>query len=339
MTLPRIGISIGDPAGIGPEVTLRALFLSGALPPARYVLFGSRPVLEKEATACGISVEIPSWKADESCAGAGVYLRNLPGPRDPVNKGEAGASAGRASFAWFEEAASAARRGEMDALVTAPVAKAGWKLAGIPWRGHTEYLESFFPDAVMSFWSEKLTVALLSHHLPLRDALARVNRPALARLFRILRECPPARAAGPDFEILVAGLNPHAGEGGHLGREEIEVITPVLDALRARGMSLTGPLPADTAFLPQKLQEVDAVLAMYHDQGLIPVKYLGIDDGVNVTLGLPFVRTSPDHGTAFDKAGQPGPDRRGLADPASLIAAIRQAIALSAATTLTADNK
>lgn len=319
MTFPRIGISIGDPAGIGPEVTLRALFFSGALPPARYVLFGPRSFLEKEAAAFGLSTEIPSWKTDESCAGAGVYLWDLPGPREPVKKGEPGASAGRASFAWFEEAAAAARRGEMDALVTAPVAKVGWNLAGIPWRGHTEYLESFFPDAVMSFWSEKLTVALLSHHLPLRDALARVNRPALARLFRILRECPPARAEGPAFEILVAGLNPHAGEGGILGTEERDVIAPAVAEARAAGTPVRGPFPPDVVFRLALGRPEKIVAALYHDQGLIPFKMIAFETGINVTLGLPFIRTSPDHGTAFDIAG------RTPADPASMTEALRRA--------------
>ncbi len=320
MTLPRVGISIGDPAGIGPEVTLRALFGSEALPPARYVLFGPRPLLEAEAKDWGLAAGFRRWKADGSCAGPGVYLRDLPAPEGPVNKGVSGVFCGRASFAWFEEVVAAARRREMDAVVTAPVAKLSWSLAGIPWRGHTEYLESLYPDAVMSFWSDRLTVALLSHHLPLREALARVTPPALARLFRVLRECAAGRATGAGFEILVAGLNPHAGEEGLLGTEERDIIAPAIEEARRAGIPVRGPFAPDVVFRNALGRPEKIVAALYHDQGLIPFKLTAFETGVNVTLGLPFVRTSPDHGTAFDIAGKTP------AAPGSMVEALRLAV-------------
>ena len=325
MTLPRIGISIGDPAGIGPEVSLRALFGNVVLPPAQYVLFGPQLLLENEAKACGAAADFPRWDADGSRIKPGVYLRDLPAPEGPVEKGVSGVFCGRASFAWFEEAVAAARRREIEAVVTAPISKLSWSLAGIPWRGHTEYLESFYPDAVMSFWSDRLTVALLSHHLPLREALARVTPPALARLFRVLHEYSAGKTAGVDFEILVAGLNPHAGEDGLLGAEEREIIVPAIAEARRAGIPVRGPFPPDVVFRNAIGRPERIVAALYHDQGLIPFKLTAFETGVNVTLGLPFVRTSPDHGTAFDIAGKTP------ADPGSMIEALRLAVTLATA--------
>jgi 4-hydroxythreonine-4-phosphate dehydrogenase len=325
MILPRIGISIGDPAGIGPEVSLRALFGNETLPPARYVLFGPRPFLESEARTIGLAPDFRSWEKDGSYVKPGVYLQDLPAPEGSVKKGVSGASCGRASFAWFEEAVAAARKGEIEAVVTAPVSKLSWNLAGISWRGHTEYLESFYPDAVMSFWSDRLTVALLSHHLPLREALARVTPQTLARLFRVLHECAVGRAAGANTEILVAGLNPHAGENGLLGTEEREIIVPAIEAARRAGIPVQGPFPPDVVFRNAIDRPERIVAALYHDQGLIPFKLTEFETGVNVTLGLPFVRTSPDHGTAFDIAGKTP------ADPGSMIEALRLATVLATA--------
>ncbi|MCX6566791.1 MAG: 4-hydroxythreonine-4-phosphate dehydrogenase PdxA [Candidatus Aminicenantes bacterium] len=325
MILPRIGISIGDPAGIGPEVSLRALFGNETLPPAQYVLFGPRPFLENEAKDCGVAANFGRWSANRSCVEPGVYLRDLPAPEGPVKKGVSGSSCGRASFAWFEEAAVAARKREIEAVVTAPISKLSWNLAGISWRGHTEYLESFYPDAVMSFWSDRLTVALLSHHLPLREALARVTPQALARLFRVLHECAAGRTPGANTEILVAGLNPHAGENGLLGTEEREIIVPAIEEARRAGIPVRGPFPPDVVFRNAIGRPERIVAALYHDQGLIPFKLTAFETGVNVTLGLPFVRTSPDHGTAFDIAGKTP------ADPGSMIEALRLAVVLTTA--------
>lgn len=326
MILPRIGISIGDPGGIGPEVSLRALFSSPPLPPACYILIGPRLLLEKEALACGIDPAIRPWTpVNEAGVRPGVFLRDAPGPAETVPKGVSGAASGRASFSWFEEAVAYARRGELDAVVTAPVSKNSWRLAGIPWRGHTEYLESLYPDAVMSFWSDRLTVALLSHHLPLDEALAQVTVPDLRRLFRVIHESAMVRRPGPEAEILVSGLNPHAGENGLLGKEEVEIIGPAVEEARRSGIRIRGPFPPDTVFREALGRPERIVAAMYHDQGLIPFKLAAFETGVNVTLGLPFVRTSPDHGTAFDIAG------RIAADPGSMAASLRLAATLSAA--------
>jgi len=322
MNPPRIGISLGDPGGIGPEICLRALSRAGGLPQAQYILFGSRSIIENEAKTLGLSLSLHPWRTGGATDGPGVYLHDLPGANDLIKKGSAEASNGRFSFGWFEEAVAAARRGEIEAVVTAPISKMSWNLAGIPWRGHTEYLEQFFPDAVMSFWSDRLTVALLSHHLPLREALARVTPEALARLFRVLNENATRRVARGSFEILVAGLNPHAGEGGLLGTEETGIIGPAIDRARREGLPVSGPFPPDIVFRKALGHPERIVAALYHDQGLIPFKLTAFETGVNVTLGLPFVRTSPDHGTAFDIAGKTP------ADPSSMIESILLAVSL-----------
>jgi 4-hydroxythreonine-4-phosphate dehydrogenase len=215
--------------------------------------------------------------------------------------------------------------GTFDALVTAPVHKGVINEAGIPFTGHTEFLaERCRAEPVMMLAAPGLRVALATTHLPLRAVADALTRPSLTRVIEILAHDLRERFRIPRPRIVVCGLNPHAGEGGHLGREEIDVIVPVLDALRARGLDLRGPLPADTVFVPRYLADADAVLAMYHDQGLPVLKHLGFGRAVNVTLGLQIIRTSVDHGTALDLAG------RGGADSGSLEAALALAIELAA---------
>ncbi|MBN1939821.1 MAG: 4-hydroxythreonine-4-phosphate dehydrogenase PdxA [Candidatus Aminicenantes bacterium] len=321
MKPPRIGISPGDPGGIGPEVIVRALSKT-KIPPARYILFGPRSLWEDEAKAAGLKVDLIPWKADGGLPEAGVFFHDLSGPQVPTGKGVDDSARGAASFSWFESTVASARRSELEAVVTGPVSKHAWSLAGLPWRGHTEYLERFYPGAVMSFWSDRLTVALLSHHLSLREALGRVNPEALAGFFRVVYESAVGKTEG-ETEILVAGLNPHAGEEGLLGTEERDVIGPAIEEARRAGLPVRGPFPPDVVFRlafghPEKI-----VAAMYHDQGLIPFKLTAFESGVNVTLGLPFVRTSPDHGTAFDIAGKTP------ADPGSMAAALRLAVRLA----------
>lgn len=323
MILPRIGISLGDPGGIGPEVSLRALFEQTAVPPGRYILFGPGRFIENEAKALGLTASLLPWKTDILCRDPGVYLREMPGPEGRISKGSPQASLGRASFSWFEEAVASARRGELEAVVTAPISKLSWSLAGLPWRGHTEYLEQYYPDAVMSFWSDRLTVALLSHHVPLREALDRVNPGMLARFFRTIHESASGKAPGGQTEILVAGLNPHAGEEGLLGTEERDILAPAIKEARRAGLPIRGPFPPDIVFRHALGRPERIVAALYHDQGLIPFKLMAFENGVNVTLGLPFVRTSPDHGTAFDIAGKTP------ADPGSMIEALRLAAVLA----------
>jgi 4-hydroxythreonine-4-phosphate dehydrogenase len=322
MNPPRIGISAGDPGGIGPEVSLRALMESELPPGAQFVLFGPRRLLEAEAEAIGLKKETPPWEEGGLSRKPGLFIRDLPGPDLPVVKGKADPSLGKASFSWFEAAVASARRGELEAVVTAPISKRAWSLAGLPWRGHTEYLDHFYPGAVMSFWSDRLTVALLSHHIPLREALDRVKPEVMSDFFRLVYESA-GRHIGPEAEILVAGLNPHAGEEGLLGAEERDVIGPAVETARREGLPVRGPFPPDVVFRCALGHPEKIVAALYHDQGLIPFKLTAFERGVNVTLGLPFVRTSPDHGTAFDIAG------RKPADPGSMAEALRLAARLA----------
>jgi 4-hydroxythreonine-4-phosphate dehydrogenase len=220
----------------------------------------------------------------------------------------------------LDYASDGCRDGRFDAMVTGPIHKGIINEAGIPFTGHTEYLAARTgSDPVMLLVADSLRVALATTHLPLADVPAALTRPVIETVLHILHTGLRHRFAIKQPRILVCGLNPHAGEGGHMGREEIEVITPTLDALRATGMDLQGPLPADTLFTPQYLQHADAVLAMYHDQGLPVLKYAGFGHAVNVTLGLPIIRTSVDHGTALDKAGS------GNIDKGSLLAALKLA--------------
>lgn len=229
---------------------------------------------------------------------------------------------GLLSFRYFEEAVKQVRKGHLHALVTAPISKQAWSLAGIRWPGHTEYLSHFYPKVIMCFWSSRLKVALFSHHLSLRKALERIERNALFHFFLRLSDSLSTREGG-HFQFLVAGLNPHAGEQGLMGSEEDNEIAPAVKDAQEKGIHIQGPFPPDVVFRKAMNQSRTIVIALYHDQGLIPFKLESFEDGVNVSLGLPFVRTSPDHGTAFDIAGT------GKANPKSMIEAIKQAYKLT----------
>ena len=322
MTVPTIGVTSGDPGGIGPEVVVKTLVRAGLLPQAAYVVFADPRVIEAEEDRLGLRITASEWRPERPPE-PGVFLAGLGAPAGPAILGNVSAANGEASFRAFEAAVAAARAGRLQAVVTAPVSKAAWALAGHPFRGHTEYLARFYPGAIMAFWSERLKVALFSHHRPLREAVAAVGANALLDFLRSLDRALKKVPGGP-FRLLVAGLNPHAGEDGHLGREEIEAIRPALERAATEGLPVSGPFPPDTVFL-QALGRSDAVaVALYHDQGLIAFKLAAFATGVNVTFGLPFVRTSPDHGTAFDIAG------KGVADARSMEEAVRLAAALSA---------
>ena len=225
----------------------------------------------------------------------------------------------------LKSAATGCLNGTFDALVTAPVHKGVINDAGIPFTGHTEFLADLTntPRVVMMLVGGGMRVALATTHLPLRDVANAITQASLEEVIHILHRDLVNRFALPRPRILVAGLNPHAGEGGHLGREELDVMIPVLDRLRAAGMDLAGPLPADTLFTPRLLAQADCVLAMYHDQGLPVLKHASFGGGVNVTLGLPFIRTSVDHGTALDLAGT------GQAESGSLLAALKLASSMA----------
>lgn len=322
MTLPAIGISLGDPGGVGPEIVLKALSERSSLPEARYIVFGGGTILAEAAETLGLRPDLSTWKEGDLPSVPGRFFRDAGGPQAGFVKGKASAGNGEASFLFFRAAVEMARAGLLQAVVTAPISKTSWRLAGLSWRGHTEYLESLFPGAIMTFWSAKLRVALLSHHLPLREAMERVKKGALLGFFRNLHQSLDRTKAGIR-ELLVAGLNPHAGEDGLLGTEEDDEIRPAVEEARKEGLSISGPFPPDTVFLKALGRPEKMVVALYHDQGLIGFKLEAFETGVNATLGMPFIRTSPDHGTAYDIAG------KGTADPRSLIAAIRMAVELS----------
>jgi 4-hydroxythreonine-4-phosphate dehydrogenase len=306
-TLPTIAVTTGEPAGIGPEICA-ALLDAPAV--ARLVLIGDRTLLERTAGA-----RLP----EENVLHVPLEAPVRPGTLDPANA--------RYVLALLDAGIDGCTAGRFDALVTAPVHKGVINDAGTPFTGHTEYLaqRTGAPLPVMLLVGGGLRVALATTHLPLARVSAALTARRLAEVLRVLDADLRAKFGIAAPRILVCGLNPHAGEGGHLGREEIEVIAPTLERLRAEGLALTGPVPADTAFLPAQVAGHDAVLAMYHDQGLPVLKRASFGEAVNVTLGLPIVRTSVDHGTALDLAGT------GRADPGSLRAAVRLAAAISTA--------
>jgi len=320
-TLPRIGLTLGDPGGIGPEIVLKSLAGKPCLPPAHYVVFGTRRFLEREAGTLGMDLSggTPGGRRVRGT----LEIRDIAAGPGAGRRGAATAAGGLASFRYFEAAVAEARGGKLDAVVTAPISKSAWALAGRRWRGHTEYLARFYPGAIMAFWSASLKVALVSHHVSLRAAVGRIRKAALLKFIMALDRCLAGTAPGR-FAFAVAGLNPHAGENGLLGREEIDQVRPAVEAARRLGIKIEGPFPPDVVFRSAVGRKDLFVIALYHDQGLIPFKLLAFETGVNVSLGLPFVRTSPDHGTAFDIAG------RNLADHRSMVAAIRLAGELSA---------
>ena len=324
--LPVIAVTAGEPAGVGPEICLRLADVSCAPRRARVVVLADRSLLAARAAVLGSSVAIRDWDREQPPQ-AGVLdvlhlplvVRANPGRLDPANSTYV--------LALLDRALAGCRSGEFAAMVTAPVHKGVINDAGIAFTGHTEYLaeRTDTQRVVMMLAGGGLRVALVTTHLPLKDVPAAVTPRALAETLRILHHEMARKYGIAQPRILVAGLNPHAGEGGYLGREEIDVITPVLDRLRAEeGMDLIGPLPADTMFSLPVLARGDCVLAMYHDQGLTALKYASFGHGVNVTLGLPIIRTSVDHGTALELAAGGG-----QADPGSLFAAVEQAIEMA----------
>ena len=300
-----IAVTSGEPAGIGPDICLR---LADRSWPVRLVVLGDRNLLTERARALGLDA-------------SRIEIRDVP-LQQPALAGRLDPANARYVLDILDVALAGCRRGDYAAMVTAPVHKGIINDAGIPFSGHTEYLadHTATPRVVMMLSGAGLRVALATTHLALKDVPAAITRDDLEVTIRILHADLQARFGIVRPRILVAGLNPHAGEGGHMGREEIEVISPVLDKLRTEGMNLVGPQPADTLFTKKVLAGSDAQLAMYHDQGLAVLKYAAFDEGINVTLGLPIIRTSVDHGTALDLAGT------GKASPASLFAAIDAAI-------------
>lgn len=322
MTLPKIGITLGDPGGIGPEIVLKSLYhQSESLPEAHYVLFGSSLILEREKQNLGLKLDIPPYR---NCLppSPSLSLWEVEISLQSTKIGSASKENGLASFLFFQEAVKAASQGRIQAVVTAPVSKKAWKMAGITYSGHTDFLNHEFPRAIMAFWSDRLKVVLFTHHLPLKKAVEKIKKKPLYDFF-ILLDKELNKIQQRTFEILVAGLNPHAGEEGLMGIEEKEEIRPAVQKAKEKGVNISGPFPPDVVFRKALHSTSKIVIALYHDQGLIPFKLESFDEGVNLTLGLPFIRTSPDHGTAFDIAGQ------GVANPQSMIQAINLACELS----------
>jgi len=305
---PRLGLTAGDPAGIGPEVVLKAL-ASPERPAGPVVVYGAMAVLADRARRFGLALP------------QDLDARLVDVPLDgPVELGRTSAAAGRAAARSVLRGVADARAGHVQGLVTAPLNKESLHAAGHPWPGHTEMLAEAAgtPDVAMMFVGGGLRVALVTIHRPLRTVPDAVTGGELRRVARLVhRELPRFGVARP--RIALCGLNPHAGEHGILGREEQEVLTPAVEALRREGIDLSGPLPADSLFVRARRGEFDAVIAGYHDQGLIPVKLAAFGHAVNVTLGLPFVRTSVDHGTGFDIV------EKGIADPTSMVEAMKVA--------------
>ena len=325
MRVPRIVVTSGEPAGIGPDACVA---LARKDWPADLVIAGDARLLERTAAALGgaprLSAYDPSTPPAVSRAGT-LNLLDVPAPH-PVVAGRLDARNAASVIAMLDRACDGCLGGEFAAMVTAPVQKSTLMEAGFDFTGHTEYLAARTRAAlpVMMLQNPALRVALVTTHLPLAEVPHAITAERLRATLRIVHGDLRRRFGVAAPRIAVLGLNPHAGESGHLGREEIEVIEPVLEELRAQGLDVRGPVPADTAFTPQFLAGgVDVVLAMYHDQGLPVIKHEGFGHTVNVTLGLPIVRTSVDHGTALSLA------RTGRADTGSLEAAVRLAIELA----------
>ncbi|THF64411.1 4-hydroxythreonine-4-phosphate dehydrogenase PdxA [Pseudothauera rhizosphaerae] len=312
-----LAVTSGEPAGIGPELCAR---LAGRTWPRPLVVLGDLDLIEERADRSGADVVVREYLPDVPPQAGMLDVLHCPlaapaqpGVLDPANA--------RYVLDLLDRAIAGCLAGDFAGMVTAPVHKGVICDAGVAFSGHTEYLaeKTGTPRVVMMLVGGGLRVALATTHLPLSAVPAAITPALLEETLRILHRDLVTRFGLPSPRILVAGLNPHAGEGGHMGREEIDVIIPVLERLRAEGMQFLGPLPADTLFVPHSLEKGDAVLAMYHDQGLPVLKHASFGGGINVTLGLPIVRTSVDHGTALDLAGS------GRADPGSLYAAVELA--------------
>lgn len=301
----RFALTPGEPAGIGPDL---CLLLSREAQPHPLIAIASRQLLEQRAHTLGIDInliEVTAERLPATPAAAGaLYVWDTPLGAE-ATAGQLDTANAAYVLQTLTRAGQSCLDGLFDGMITAPVHKGVINDAGIAFSGHTEFLADLTrtQQVVMMLATRGLRVALVTTHLPLKDVAAAITTERLERVTRILHADLVDKFGLSQPRILVCGLNPHAGEGGHLGREEIEVIEPCLQRLRAEGMDLVGPLPADTLFTPKHLEHCDAVLAMYHDQGLPVLKYKGFGAAVNVTLGLPIIRTSVDHGTALDLAG------------------------------------
>src|SRR3954452_7313326 len=327
-----LALTSGEPAGIGPDIALKAWLRRNELNLPPFYLLGDRAALERRARALKVDVRIADVRAEDA---AGVFTDALPvvatGYNATAEPGRPDHTSADAAIASIRQAVADVRAGRASAVVTNPIAKSVLYRAGFRHPGHTEFLAELaaadgrVPQPVMMLWSPVLATVPVTIHVPLREAIEQLSSPLITSTTRIVAASLRRYFGVPRPRIAIAGLNPHAGEHGTLGTEDDHIVAPAIVTLRNEGMDVRGPLPADTMFHAAARQTYDCAVCMYHDQALIPIKTLAFDDGVNVTLGLPFIRTSPDHGTAFDIAGS------GRANPASLVAALKLAARMAAA--------
>src|SRR4051812_40550421 len=321
-----LALTSGEPAGIGPDIALAAWLRRNELELPPFYLLGDRDFFADRAKTLGLKIELADASPEDASAqfvgalpvvSTGQVATARPGAPDPTSA--------NAALASIRQAVDHVRAGRASAVVTNPIAKNVLYRAGFRHPGHTEFLAELAatggtaPQPVMMLWSPQLAVVPVTIHLSLRDALAELSTDLIVRTARIAVADLKTRFGLASPRLAISGLNPHAGEEGSLGMEDIEVVAPAIEILRREGIEVRGPLPADTMFHEAARKTYDCAICMYHDQALIPIKTIAFEDAVNVTLGLPFIRTSPDHGTAFDIAGT------GRANPASLIAALRLA--------------
>jgi 4-hydroxythreonine-4-phosphate dehydrogenase len=326
-----LALTLGEPAGIGPDITIKAWLRRNELKLPAFYLLGDRDLLSHRAKVLGLNVKFADVCAEDTL---GAFADALPvvatGQVAAAQPGRPDDTSADAALASIRQAVDDVVTGRASAVVTNPIAKSVLYRAGFRHPGHTEFLAELAatgghtPQPVMMLWSPALVVVPVTIHLALREAIARLSRDLIVATGRIVVADLKARFGIARPRLAVSGLNPHAGEDGSLGTEERTIVAPAIEILRGDGIEIRGPLPADTMFHDDARKTYDCAICMYHDQALIPVKTLAFDDAVNVTLGLPFIRTSPDHGTAFDIAGT------GRANPSSLIAALRLAARMAA---------
>jgi 4-hydroxythreonine-4-phosphate dehydrogenase len=331
MLAKPLALTSGEPAGIGPDIAMAAWLRRNELKLPAFYLLGDRDFFGDRARTLGLTIKLADVGPEDALASFADALPVVAtGHAATAQAGQPDGTSADAAIASIRHAVEDVAAGRASAVVTNPIAKSVLYRAGFRHPGHTEFLAELAagdgrpPQPVMMLWSPALAVVPVTIHLPLREAIAQLSSDLIVTTVRIVAAALKARFGLQSPRIAVSGLNPHAGEDGSLGTEDQNIVAPAIDILRADGLDIRGPLPADTMFHAAARATYDCAICMYHDQALIPVKTLAFDDAVNVTLGLPFIRTSPDHGTAFDIAGT------GRANPSSLIAALRLAARMAA---------
>ena len=327
-----LALTLGEPAGIGPDITIKAWLRRNELKLPAFYLLGDRDFLSDRANTLGLKIRLAEVRPEDAFD---AFADALPvvttGHSATAQPGQPDHTSADAALASIRQAVDDVIGARASAVVTNPIAKSVLYRAGFRHPGHTEFLaelaatDGHTPQPVMMLWSPAVAVVPVTIHISLREAVAQLSSDLIVTTVRIVAAALKARFGLANPRLVVSGLNPHAGEEGSLGTEELSIVAPAVEMLRAEGIEIRGPLPADTMFHDAARKTYDCAICMYHDQALIPVKTLAFEDAVNVTLGLPFIRTSPDHGTAFDIAGT------GRANPSSLVAALRLAARMAAA--------